>query len=36
VPLHNIDWEVYAAEVPTRFRRIQFVPVLAAGVQRVN
>ena len=34
--LPYIDLEDYAAELTARFHQIQFVPLVAAGVQRVN
>ena len=34
--LPYVDLEEYAAELTARFRQIQFVPLLAVGVQRVN
>lgn len=34
--LPYIDLEDYAAELSTRFRQIQFVPLVAPGVQQIN
>lgn len=34
--LPYVDLEVYVAELATRFRQIQFVPLITAGVQRID